>query len=99
MPPLFQNNVIYVLLLWGGLSTNALYCIGLNLKNGSCGDYVHTRVTVENGSGSTRMIPIAKNYGWCALAGTTWFLQFFFYGMGESKLGNGVSPPLCCETN
>ena len=26
-----------------------------------------------------------------ALAGTTWFLQFFFYGMGESKLGNGAS--------
>jgi len=25
------------------------------------------------------------------LAGTTWFLQFFFYGMGESKLGNGPS--------
>jgi L-rhamnose-H+ transport protein len=25
------------------------------------------------------------------LAGTTWFLQFFFYGMGESKMGNGAS--------
>jgi len=25
------------------------------------------------------------------LAGTVWFLQFFFYGMGESKLGNGAS--------
>jgi L-rhamnose-H+ transport protein len=25
------------------------------------------------------------------MAGTTWFLQFFFYGMGESKLGNGAS--------
>jgi L-rhamnose-H+ transport protein len=25
------------------------------------------------------------------VAGTTWFLQFFFYGMGESKMGNGAS--------
>ena len=25
------------------------------------------------------------------IAGTIWFLQFFFYGMGESKLGNGAS--------
>lgn len=25
------------------------------------------------------------------MAGTTWFMQFFFYGMGESKLGNGAS--------
>ncbi|HEY2725702.1 MAG TPA: L-rhamnose/proton symporter RhaT, partial [Parafilimonas sp.] len=32
-----------------------------------------------------------KNYLLSALAGTTWFLQFFFYGMGESKLGNGAS--------
>ncbi len=32
-----------------------------------------------------------KNYIFSALAGTTWFLQFFFYGMGESKMGNGAS--------
>ncbi len=25
------------------------------------------------------------------MAGTIWFLQFFFYGMGESRLGNGAS--------
>ena len=25
------------------------------------------------------------------MAGTLWFMQFFFYGMGESKLGNGAS--------
>jgi L-rhamnose-H+ transport protein len=35
--------------------------------------------------------PLLKNYIFSALAGTTWFLQFFFYGMGESKLGNGAS--------
>jgi len=35
--------------------------------------------------------PLLKNYLFSALAGTTWFLQFFFYGMGESKLGNGAS--------
>ena len=26
-----------------------------------------------------------------AAAGTTWFLQFFFYGMGESRLHNPTS--------
>ena len=35
--------------------------------------------------------PLSKNYLFAAVAGTTWFLQFFFYGMGESKLGNGAS--------
>jgi L-rhamnose-H+ transport protein len=37
------------------------------------------------------MTPLIKNYLFAALAGTMWFLQFFFYGMGESKLGNGAS--------
>lgn len=51
----------------------------LNARNRSFGDYTNTKT------------PLLKNYLLCALAGTTWFLQFFFYGMGESKLGNGAS--------
>jgi L-rhamnose-H+ transport protein len=33
-------------------------------------------------------VPIAANYFFCALAGTTWYLQFFFYTMGESQMGS-----------
>ncbi|GAA4302679.1 L-rhamnose/proton symporter RhaT [Compostibacter hankyongensis] len=77
--PLFQNNVIYVVLLWGGLSTNLIWCIILNARNKTFGDY------------TDKEAPLLKNYIFSALAGTTWFLQFFFYGMGESKLGNGAS--------
>jgi L-rhamnose-H+ transport protein len=77
--PLFQNNVTYVILLWGGLATNFIWCMILNSRNRTFGDYAN------------RSTPLAKNYFFSALAGTTWFLQFFFYGMGESKLGNGAS--------
>jgi L-rhamnose-H+ transport protein len=77
--PLFQNNVIYVILLWGGLATNFIWCFILNTKNKSFGNYTNKET------------PLLKNYLLSALAGTTWFLQFFFYGMGESKLGNGAS--------
>src|SRR6185503_18680634 len=76
---LFQNNVTYVVLLWGGLTTNFIWCMVLNARNKSFGDYGNSKT------------PILKNYFFSALAGTTWFLQFFFYGMGESKLGNGAS--------
>jgi L-rhamnose-H+ transport protein len=31
--------------------------------------------------------PLAANYLWSALAGTTWYFQFFFYTMGESQMG------------
>jgi L-rhamnose-H+ transport protein len=77
--PLYQNNVTYVVLLWGGLATNFIWCMILNARNKSFGNYV---------DGKT---PLLNNYIFAALAGTTWFMQFFFYGMGESKLGNGAS--------
>jgi L-rhamnose-H+ transport protein len=76
---LFQNNVSYVVILLGGLTTNLLWCVGLNFRNKTFGNYVDTNT------------PLLKNYVFSALAGTTWFLQFFFYGMGESRLGNGAS--------
>ncbi len=77
--PLFQNNVTFVVLLWGGITTNFIWCMILNVRNKTFGDYLN------------RKTPLANNYTFAALAGTTWFLQFFFYGMGESKLGNGAS--------
>jgi L-rhamnose-H+ transport protein len=76
---LFQNNVTYVVILWGGLTTNFVWCMILNARNKTFGDYTN------------KQQPLLKNYLFCALAGTTWFLQFFFYGMGESRLGNGAS--------
>jgi L-rhamnose-H+ transport protein len=31
--------------------------------------------------------PMVSNYLFSALAGTTWYMQFFFYTMGETKMG------------
>ena len=31
--------------------------------------------------------PMLRNYLLCALAGTTWYFQFFFYTMGETQMG------------
>lgn len=76
---LFQNNVIFVVILWGGLTTNFIWCMILNSRNKSFGDYTNKNT------------PLKANYIFAAIAGTIWFLQFFFYGMGESKLGNGAS--------
>ncbi|QMV70348.1 L-rhamnose/proton symporter RhaT [Sphingobacterium paramultivorum] len=76
---LYQNNVTYIVILWGGFVTNFLWCLYLLFKNRTFGDYTKSDV------------PKAKNFLLCAIAGTTWYLQFFFYGMGESRLGNGAS--------
>ena len=76
---LYQNNVTYIVLLWGGLTTNFIWCMLLNARNRTFGDYTDKKK------------PLLNNYLFSALAGTVWFLQFFFYGMGESRLGNGAS--------
>jgi L-rhamnose-H+ transport protein len=34
-----------------------------------------------------RPVPMLANYFFCALAGTTWYFQFFFYTMGETQMG------------
>jgi len=36
---------------------------------------------------STERVPMFSNYLLCALAGTTWYFQFFFYTMGETQMG------------
>jgi hypothetical protein len=32
-------------------------------------------------------VPLLANYAFSALAGVTWYMQFFFYQMGESQMG------------
>jgi L-rhamnose-H+ transport protein len=34
-----------------------------------------------------KAVPMLENYLLCALAGTTWYFQFFFYTMGETQMG------------
>lgn len=43
-----------------------------------------TRTTVERA-------PMLRNYFFSALAGTTWYMQFFFYQMGETNMGRASS--------
>jgi L-rhamnose-H+ transport protein len=72
---LWQNNASLVVILLGGLTTNLIWCVTLNIKNKSYTDYTNKKT------------PLVKNYLFAALAGTIWYLQFFFYGMGSSKMG------------
>ncbi len=73
---LMQNTVPQIVIFAGGFLTNVVWCVYLNVKNGSGRDYV-------NGQGAS--LPI--NYIFSALAGITWYLQFFFYGMGTTQMG------------
>lgn len=43
--------------------------------------------TAADGAPTDLKIPVLGNYLFSALAGTTWYFQFFFYTMGATKMG------------
>ena len=73
---LYCNNAVLVVILLGGFATNAIWCLILNARNHSFKDYV-------NGPPSRQLL----NYVLSTLGGVIWYGQFFFYGMGTTKLG------------
>lgn len=73
-PALWQNTPVFIVILAGGLTTNLIWCLALNFRNGTGRNYFKAG-------------PLLTNYCCSALAGVTWYLQFFFYGMGTTKMG------------
>lgn len=115
--PLWQNLPVLVVVLWGGFTTNFLWCVALNIRHRSTHQYLNTsrdhlaemgavegvmmsdapeiaanREAAAHGAspGAARPegpAPLLRNYLLCAAAGFIWYLQFFFYSMGETKMG------------
>ncbi len=73
--PLFAKNPVIMFVTLGGFITNFAYCIFLNIKNGTGKDYLSVPAPI-----------LVNNIVFAALGGTLWYMQFFFFGMGESKL-------------
>ncbi|MBN1488594.1 MAG: L-rhamnose/proton symporter RhaT [Phycisphaerae bacterium] len=75
-PALWQNSPVFIVILAGGFTTNCIWCLLLNRRNKSGGDYLKADA------------PLLANYIFSAMAGVTWFFQFMFYGMGTTKMGD-----------
>lgn len=73
--PLFKSNPSLIFILLGGFISNLIYCGSLNIKNKTYRDYISVPGSV-----------LLNNILFTFLAGTLWFLQFHFYGMGRSQL-------------
>ncbi|MGL4512383.1 MAG: L-rhamnose/proton symporter RhaT [Lacipirellulaceae bacterium] len=85
-PQLWTGLPSLVVVLLGGFTTNFVWCVLLNLKNRTGYEYL-ARATHHEPEGGDRRIPLANNYFFSALAGVTWYLQFFFYTMGSTQMG------------
>ncbi len=75
-PELWQNGPVFIIILFGGLTSNWIWCIILNIKTKSYTNYFDSKT------------PLMKNYCFAALAGATWYCQFMFYGMGSTLMGD-----------
>jgi L-rhamnose-H+ transport protein len=83
--PLWQGLPVLCVVLFGGLTTNLVWCLILIARNRTAGEFVGRPGIAAEGSGSKP--PLAANYALAALGGSLWYLQFFFYTMGESQMG------------
>ncbi len=106
--PFWVGLPVIVVILLGGLTTNFIWCVLLNIKNRTGYQYLASHVRAEHahhggtgggehgpaatstvsGAPTDLKIPVLGNWFFCALAGTFWYFQFFFYQMGESQMGN-----------
>ena len=78
---LWQGLPVLVVVLLGGFTTNAIWCLYLIVRNDSARD-------LKGGLDDTgNKIALRRNYLLCALGGIAWYLQFFFYTMGQSQMG------------
>jgi len=74
---LWQYSPAYIVIFAGGFLTNCVWCVTLNRRNRTAINYIR-------GEG----ISLASNYLFSALAGITWYMQFMFYGMGTTRMGD-----------
>jgi len=96
-PVLWQGLPVLIVVLIGGFTTNFLWCLALNFKNRTGFQYfsaseekyrqTRTNPNLEADMTKSQPVPMTANYLFCALAGTTWYFQFFFYTMGETQMG------------
>lgn len=73
--------------LLGGFTTNFIWCMLLMLKNKTMYQFWNTTIDDPDNKGEKVKINYAWNLFFSALAGTTWYFQFFFYSMGETRMG------------
>jgi len=71
----WRGMPVLVIVLLGGFAVNFLWCLFLNIKNKSGGDYIK------------KDAPLPGNFLFAALAGAIWCSQFICFKTGEPRMG------------
>ena len=72
----WKGMPVLVMCLLGGFTVNALWCLFLNFKNKTLGDYTRKEA------------PLVANVFWALCAGVLWVCQFVAFKTGEPRMGD-----------
>jgi L-rhamnose-H+ transport protein len=94
---LWQNLPVLIVVLIGGFATNLVWSIILIVRNRSAAQFLgapginpeQPAVASPLTDPRERLAPavLVSNYALASLAGILWYFQFFFYSMGQTKMG------------
>ena len=87
---LWQNLPVLIVVMLGGFTTNFLWCVVLLVRNHSARQYLGVPAPADGAPAAPFRLKaktMLANYAFAALAGVTWYFQFFFYSMGQTKMG------------
>lgn len=74
--PFFQDSALFLVLYSGSFLVTLVWCLVMAMRGGSVTVFVRP---ANRG--------LLRNYLFCALAGFLWFINYLFYGMGKSLMG------------
>ena len=75
--PLFQDSPVFLLIYSGSFVSTFFWCMIIAKRNRSIRNFIKTEEKT-----------VSANYLFAGLAGFLWFINFFFFGMGKSRMGN-----------
>jgi L-rhamnose-H+ transport protein len=73
--PVWQGMPVLVVVMLGGFTVNGLWCLALNVKNKTLGDYTNIKT------------PLVCNVVFAGIAGSIWIMQFVCMKAGEPAMG------------
>ncbi|RPJ49812.1 MAG: L-rhamnose/proton symporter RhaT [Acidobacteria bacterium] len=87
----FTTNFVWCLILHKKNKTGREYitrtCVPVTSRAVSGSEDLVQAATSNGPVTPTLRVPMGRNYFFSALAGVTWYMQFFFYSMGETQMG------------
>lgn len=76
----YQGNVIYIFANSGAFISTMIYCIYLHRKENTFSEYKQLRANATTA--------MSFNFLMAGITGTLWYCQFFFYGLGHTRMGD-----------